>query len=142
MIETASDYVFWVNISSVLTNLDEDLLLGVMYIPPSQSKYLNEDEIMNLEMEITLHCNQYKYIILTGDINARTAELRDYTVADNFIADFFILKLKLLSFFISGRSLFLTVYKCNADHRIEKRTIMALSYWRYVRMIIYLLYLL
>ena len=63
VIETASDYVFWVNISSVLTNLDEDLLLGVMYIPPSQSKYLNEDEIMNLEMEITSHCSQYKYII-------------------------------------------------------------------------------
>ena len=70
-----------------------------MYNPPSQSKYLNEDEIMNLEMEITSHCSQYKYIILIGDINARTAELRDYTVADNFIADFFYFETETLEFF-------------------------------------------
>ena len=50
IIDTSSDYILWINISSKLTNLNEDMLLGALYIPPTQSKYLNDDEFMTLEI--------------------------------------------------------------------------------------------
>ena len=70
-----------------------------MYVPPNQSKYLNEDEFMTLEMEVTSCCSQYSYVILTGDINARTAELRDFTEMDSFLADCFDFESETLEFF-------------------------------------------
>ena len=35
LINTSSDYKLWINISSKLSNLNEDMLLGALYIPPS-----------------------------------------------------------------------------------------------------------
>lgn len=99
VVETSSDYIFWARISGKFVNLNEDVLLGIMYVPPNQSKYLNEDEFMTLEMEVTSMCSQYSYVILTGDINARTAELRDFTKMDSFLADYFDFESETLEFF-------------------------------------------
>ena len=33
--------------------MDEDIILGVIYVPPIQSKYFSDEEILNLESEIT-----------------------------------------------------------------------------------------
>ena len=99
VVETSSDYIFWARISGKFVNLNEDVLLGIMYVPPNQSKYLNEDEFMTLEMEVTSMCSQYSYVILTGDINARTAELRDFTEMDSFLADYFDFESETLEFF-------------------------------------------
>ena len=99
IIDTSSDYILWININSKLTNLNEDMLLGALYIPPTQSKYLNDDEFMTLEIEITAMTSQYKYAILTGDLNARTSNLRDYTIVDNFITDLFDIEQESLEFF-------------------------------------------
>lgn len=99
IVETSSDYIFWARISGKFVNLKEDVLLGITYVPPNQSKYLNEDEFMTLEMEVTSMCSQYSYVILTGDINARTAELRDFTEMDSFLADYFDFEPETLEFF-------------------------------------------
>ena len=57
-IETASDYIFWLRMDKALFNIHEDLILGILYIPPAQSRFLNDDEYSNLEMEITSMCIQ------------------------------------------------------------------------------------
>ena len=63
----------WVQLDKRLMNADENVMLGVSYIPPAQSKYFNDEEILNLEREITSVCSSYKYVLISGDLNARTA---------------------------------------------------------------------
>ena len=69
-------------------SIEEDPILGVLYMPPAQSRFLNEDEYFCLETEITSMCSLSSYICLTGDIKARTSELCDFITADQTIADF------------------------------------------------------
>ena len=88
-IPSESDYVLWFSINKSLTNKEEDLIFGIVYIPPENSRFLINDELMTLEMEITETCSKYKYVILTGDFNARTSNLPDYMSPDTFLADFF-----------------------------------------------------
>ena len=57
---------------------DVNVILGGVYIPPENSNFFNEDEILVLETEITSFRS-----------NARTSQLRDYTEADNFLAELF-----------------------------------------------------
>ena len=52
-----------------------------------QSCFLNDDEYLSLETEITTMCSQSSYVCLTGDMNARTGVLCDYVLADPLIAD-------------------------------------------------------
>ncbi|MEW8548255.1 MAG: reverse transcriptase family protein [Candidatus Thiodiazotropha sp.] len=88
-VESDSDYVLWIEIQRDLLNLDENLIIGVLYVPPENSDYFNDDELTLLETEITSFCNTHKYVTLTGDFNARTSEMRDYTENDDFLADMF-----------------------------------------------------
>ena len=87
VIPTESDYILWLRIDHKILDIQEDLLLGVLYIPPSQSRFLNEDEYLCLENEITLMCSKSSYVCLTGDMNARTAQLCDFITADRTISD-------------------------------------------------------
>ena len=86
-IETASDYVLWIckDTCKALTNMNENLILGAVYILPENSNFFNEEEFMTQENEITSTCSDDKYVILTGDFNAGTAELKDYTQRDDFL---------------------------------------------------------
>ena len=86
-IPSESDYILWLRIDHAVFNIQEDLILGVLYIPPTQSRFLNEDEFLCLESEITLMCSKSPYVCLTGDTNARAAQLSDFITADNIIAD-------------------------------------------------------
>ena len=86
-IKTTCDYILWVKLDKLIFNTDEDVLLGILYIPPTQSRFLNDDEYLTLETEITSMCSQSKYVCFTGDMNARTGNLCDFVTADSFIAD-------------------------------------------------------
>ncbi|MCG8033764.1 MAG: reverse transcriptase family protein [Candidatus Thiodiazotropha taylori] len=79
--------------------IEEDFILGILYIPPAQSRFLNEDEYLNLEMEITSMCCQSSFVCLSGDMNARTSELCDFTTADKTIADIFKFDQDTINFF-------------------------------------------
>ena len=59
------------------------------YVPPTQSKFLNDEEILNLESEMTSVCRNKIYVIVIGDVTARTAKLNDFVIANNFLSDFF-----------------------------------------------------
>ncbi|MEW8547774.1 MAG: reverse transcriptase family protein, partial [Candidatus Thiodiazotropha sp.] len=98
-IDSQSDYVMWIQLDKTLLGSDENLMLGICYVPPTQSKYYNAEEILNLEREITSACSNNKYVFITGDINARTAKLRDYIRADDFLSDIFDFDDETRSFF-------------------------------------------
>ena len=79
LIESMSDYATWVRISKILSNLDQNIIIGVFYVPPQSSKYYNEDDFAQLEQEIMTYCSESEYVFLTGDFNAQTANMRDFT---------------------------------------------------------------
>ncbi|MEW8548622.1 MAG: reverse transcriptase family protein [Candidatus Thiodiazotropha sp.] len=104
-LQTESDYVLWIEIDKIFSKTDENVILGTIYIPPENSNYYNEDEFMILETEITSFCARNKYVLLTGDFNARTGELRDYTERDDFLSDFFDFDTDTSEFFFQASKL-------------------------------------
>ena len=94
LVETETDYILWTRLDKNLLSINEDQILGVLYIPPSQSRFLNDDEFLDLETEITSMRGQSSFVCLTGDMNARTTTLCDFITVDIFIADFFEFKTK------------------------------------------------
>lgn len=88
-LETESDYILWLSIDKKITKTDENVVLGVIYVPPAQSRFYNEDEIAVLESEIMSMCSKYKHVFINGDINGRSSRLCDYTALDNFLSDMF-----------------------------------------------------
>ncbi len=77
------------NQSNSILHLDADMLLGAIYLPPTGSRYLDEDQMLLLDEEIVQKCSVFKYSLLLGDVNARTACLADYIVSDTFLAEHF-----------------------------------------------------
>ena len=98
-INTDSDYVLWLKLNKQFIKADEDYVFGVLYVPPSQSKFLKDDEILALEMEILSISSPHKYVFLTGNINARTGKLQDFITVDTFFADFFEFENETLNFY-------------------------------------------
>ena len=96
---TDSDYVMWISIDKSRISIDENLIIGITYAPPSQSRFFNDDELQTLENEITSMCSSHKYIFITGDLNARTGILTDYVQLDEFLAEEFELDDETAHFF-------------------------------------------
>ena len=105
MLETESDYIFWIRFDKSMFNIDNDLILGILYIPPAQSCFLNEDELFCLETGITSMCAKSPFICFTGDMNARTADMCDFIISDNFIADLMDFDDDTLSFYNQAEQL-------------------------------------
>ena len=105
VIETETDYIMWIRLDKTLFGTSDDLILGILYISPSQSRFLNDDEMLDLETEITSMCGQSSLICLTGDMNARTATLCDFITADSFIADLFDFDEETLRFYNQAEQL-------------------------------------
>lgn len=82
-IDSQSDYSTWLKISKKCTKLEQDIVIGVCYVPPQSSRYYNEDDFVQLDQEIMSLCSEFEYVFLTGDFNAQTAKLRDFTCSDN-----------------------------------------------------------
>ncbi|MCG7878877.1 MAG: hypothetical protein N0C90_21475, partial [Candidatus Thiodiazotropha endolucinida] len=88
-ISTESDYILWFSLNKSFANTNEDIIFGAVYVPPENSRFLINDELMILEMEITQMCSKYNHVVLTGDFNGRTSNACDYLPSDTFIADLF-----------------------------------------------------
>ena len=84
-IKSDCDYVQWINISQKLFNCEEDVIFGVTYIPPEISKYF-QNLFLNTFMK-NLKCTVIiiKYVIIMGDLNARTLNLQDIVYTDETI---------------------------------------------------------
>jgi len=80
IIKNDSKFVFWVKVSSTVFKLDENVLIGVVYIPPEFTSYSSQEAFNDMYFDIRNCSRLYKYISLAGDFNARTAELNDFSV--------------------------------------------------------------
>lgn len=98
-IESESDYVLWLSFSEGLLHNVDHLILGAVYIPPENSNFYNEEEIMAFENEVTSLCSSHPHVMLTGDFNSRTANQCDYIQTDDFLSDFFDFDAETLEFF-------------------------------------------
>ena len=81
---TCRDYQ-WIKLDKIFFNLNRDLYICLIYIPPTVSPYiqkLNYDILDCLEQDI-LKYKDLGNIILTGDLNARTGSESDLIVDDN-----------------------------------------------------------
>jgi len=78
IIETDSKYVLWFKISKNIFRLQQDVLFGIVYIPPEHSLYCVGDPFSEIENEFLNFSTNYDYICLLGDFNARTAEEPDF----------------------------------------------------------------
>ena len=72
LIESDSDYILWVKLNKKFNQIDQDIIFGAVYLPPSDSRFNTPDELENFEIEITNMCVSQKYVILMGDFNSRT----------------------------------------------------------------------
>ena len=84
-----SEYIACINISRNYHKHDQDILISSVYIPPQQYRFFNNDEFDLFEQDVTSLCSTYDYLIMTGDFNAQTGDLNDFTSADLFLSDFF-----------------------------------------------------
>ena len=69
---TDCEYVQWFKVSRGLTQTEEDLIIGTIYIPPKNTKYFSVDILEAFYSEVEQLDTDYKYVILVGDFNART----------------------------------------------------------------------
>jgi hypothetical protein len=77
-LNTESSFVFWFKISKELLGLDEDAIFGIVYIPPEYTVYSSIDALSEIENEYLTLQRNYKYIVLNGDFNGRTANEPDF----------------------------------------------------------------
>jgi hypothetical protein len=104
-IPTDSSYVFWFRISRELLGLDEDVVCGIVYIPPEYTVYSSVDAFSELENEYLALQRNYKYIDILnqntyelsvgmGYIKLSYSSLKPNTIPPDFLFE------KLLRFFI------------------------------------------
>ena len=72
IIDSDSDYLLWLKLSKSFFNAEDDLIVGVVYLPPTDSRFSNPDELEMFDIEITTMGVLPKYMFLLGDFNART----------------------------------------------------------------------
>ena len=89
LIESDSDYILWIKLSKSFLHADEDFIFRVVYLPPSDSRFNNPNEIELFEVETTNMCILYKNVFLIGDFNARTPTKQEFIDADDFFAEHF-----------------------------------------------------
>ena len=84
-IETESQLVFWFKLSCNFTKTTSDIICGVVYIPPENTRYSCNDPYTELQNELVSLCPDLNYCILFGDLNSRTGKLTEYIEIDNFL---------------------------------------------------------
>ena len=60
----------------------EDILCGVIYIPPESSEYSVDYPYQEIESELYAFTDRYSSIIVFGDFNSRTKNLLDHIEID------------------------------------------------------------
>jgi hypothetical protein len=82
-----------VKVSQEVSNLDEDVIFGIVYVPPENTRYSSNAAFAEIEAEYLVFSSNYNYISLLADSNGRTSNDDDFILinknrhGDNF-ADF------------------------------------------------------
>ena len=61
-----------------MLNSEENIIIGVVYIPCESSIYTNRDAYDIINNERIEHFHDRKNIIIGGDMNSRTGTLKDF----------------------------------------------------------------
>ncbi|MEW8548549.1 MAG: reverse transcriptase family protein, partial [Candidatus Thiodiazotropha sp.] len=88
-IDSDSDYIMWFKLDKSAFNTDEDIYFGSVYVPPTESRFNNCDELALFDVEITRMSICHKYIYLMGDFNSRTHNTSDFMDSDDFFSKYF-----------------------------------------------------
>ena len=75
-IDTDCKFVLWCKISKLISN--DDVILGIIYVPPEYTSYSSPDAINHIENYYLNLFTKYKKCLFVGDFNVRTAEEQDY----------------------------------------------------------------
>ena len=79
----------WIKLSGSFLKTDDDLIFGIVYLPSTDSRFNNPDELELFEIEITTMSILHKYMFLLGDYNARTQSEQEFLDADDFFSELF-----------------------------------------------------
>ena len=82
IIQTDSRFVLWCKLSNIICK-NEDVVLGIVYVPPEYTSYSSADAISEIESEYFKISDNYSKVLLIGDFNARTAEDKDNLALTN-----------------------------------------------------------
>ena len=80
VLSSESKFVLWFKVMGEVFDLDEDVLFGIVYIPPENTRYSSESAFTELETELLRYSSNYRYISLLGDFNGRTSDDIDYLI--------------------------------------------------------------
>jgi exonuclease III len=91
LVDNTCKYVMWFRISRYLLEKEDDIFLGIVYIPPENSKYTSPDCFSEIERVLISLANDCKYICLMGDFNAKIGNLKnDPTYTSNICVQSFV----------------------------------------------------
>ena len=76
--------VQWFVISKRLTK-QNDLLCGIIYIPPENSSYSHNEPYYELSEELKVFEERYPNVLLFGDFNSRTRNIKYYIDIDQSV---------------------------------------------------------
>jgi hypothetical protein len=88
--EKQTKNILWCRIDRTILNLTKDLFVCGVYIPPEMSPYFDDEIFEELENDI-VNFSKKGNIMLLGDFNARTSNLKDFVSKEGntFINDIF-----------------------------------------------------
>ena len=87
-VSSDSEFVQWIEFIDEKLNLDTNILLGCIYIPPELSPYSSDESFSEIEDELIKFSNQSKNIALVSDFNARTSVEKDFVVPDTSLLEY------------------------------------------------------
>ena len=61
--------MYWFQVDKVVFNLDKNVILWIVYIPPVNSRYASEDAYYDIDLEFQRFFQQTDYIVLAGAFN-------------------------------------------------------------------------
>lgn len=89
IVNSESKLILWFSVSKEILPITENLICGVLYIPPAGSKYAHPDPYLELQAEFDRFCLNSSHVLLFGDFNSRTATLSDFIESDSFIFEMY-----------------------------------------------------
>ena len=78
IIDTDCPFVLWFSVDKKILRTLQNVIFGIIYIPPESSKYATDDAFSEIEMEFQRLNRNSNFVCLLGDMNARTGNLPDF----------------------------------------------------------------
>ena len=120
VIENSSEYILWVKLNIKHSHSEEPLILGSIYLPPENSRFLNDQYLDEFENEIDDKCSNFKYVYLIGDTNGRTGKASDFISSNAHLNTVFEIDIDTQAFFdkyILLENLAIPLERCSLDKR-------------------------